>query len=126
MSSNPYLKAFNNHFIEFCEDIQNVFPDNLTIKKTKMAIEMLMKTKPKYIAECWIWFSKPHIQDINQGNLNFFIDYNYRETVQNSSDPEWFLNEIEKFKEPVRNMKDDEKQKTMEYIQNLTKLVDMI
>ena len=87
---------------------------------------MLMKTKPKYVAECWKWFTQDYRNDIENGSIQFFIDMDYSYHLKNTPHSEWFLKEIDKFREPVSMMNSKEKQHTMEYIINLTKLADMI
>ena len=40
MDKSTVLKAFNNHFFEFIDDIIGIFPENNDIKTTKTFFEM--------------------------------------------------------------------------------------
>ena len=43
------LTAFNNHFIEFVEDVKRVFPDDIEIATAANALSKLRKANPKII-----------------------------------------------------------------------------
>ena len=47
------LKAFNNHLLEFTDDIIRIFPQNLEIKTGKTFIEGIKRVNPKKIITYW-------------------------------------------------------------------------
>ena len=47
------LKAFNNHLLEFIDDVIRIFPNNLDIKTGKTFIEGVKKVNPKKIITYW-------------------------------------------------------------------------
>ena len=53
MDKTTILKAFNNQFEEFLEDVELLFPDNRDIKTSKTGLLMLRKANPKKIVSVW-------------------------------------------------------------------------
>ena len=43
------LSAFNNHLIEFIDDIITIFPENKNLKITRTALEAWKRINPKSI-----------------------------------------------------------------------------
>ena len=73
------LKAFNNHLIEFLDDIISIFPDNLDIRTGKTFIESVKKVNPKSLILFW----KESILDlyedqIEKGDTTFFLNKDYK------------------------------------------------
>ena len=50
------LTAFNEHFIEFINDIQSVFPEDTDILTAKNALFGIRKANPKMIVKIWNLF----------------------------------------------------------------------
>jgi len=119
MSSN-ILTAFNDHFVEFISDIQLVFPDDVDLLTAKNSLMMIRKANPKMIIKIW----KSHIVDkytkqIEDGDLTFFMDKDYSNDISGN---EKIMEGINRMREPIKNMSKDNQDKSMKYIQNLTKL----
>ena len=119
MSSN-ILSAFNDHFVEFISDIQLVFPDDVDLLTAKNSLIMIRKANPKMIIKIW----KSHIVDkytkqIEDGDLTFFMDKDYSNDISGN---EKIMEGINRMREPIKNMSKDNQDKSMKYIQNLTKL----
>lgn len=117
------LTAFNNHFLEFLEDVHMIFPEDRNIKKAKTALEMMKKANPRLIISVW----KEYITDIykdriERNDISFFLSKDYSQDIRNLGDTSKILEMIEKLRDPIRNMGETNQQKTMEYIRNLTKL----
>lgn len=117
------LKAFNNHLLEFLTDVAATFPEDRDIRKAKSALEMLKKANPRAIILIW----KSHITDryaeqIENGDIRFFIDKDYSFDLQGADNNSEILNCINRLRGPVKEMGEDNQLKTMKYIQNLTKL----
>ena len=58
------------------------------------------------------------------GNIDFFIDKDYKKDVGNIQDSEYILNKINILRDPVRDMEKEDQNKVIKYIQNLSKLCD--
>jgi hypothetical protein len=120
------LSAFNNHFIEFLEDVETIFPEDRDIKKGKTALEMMKKANPRMLIMIWKkHITEPYGVQIENGDLEFFLNKDYSKDFTGSDSEKSILQSIEKFRNPIRNMGSDNKEKSMKYIQNLTKLSSM-
>jgi len=123
MSASVVLKAFNNHFDEFVADIQSVFPDNRDVATAQNALAMLRKGNPSILIGLW----NQHIvakyaEQIEAGNIDFFINYDYSQDVQDIADANKIMEYIDKFRQPIADMETENQKKCMKYIQNLTGL----
>lgn len=121
------VKAFNLHFMELCKDIQKVCPDNKEIKKVVFGAEMLQKTKPRIFIEYWSMFSVKYLKEIESGNIDFFIEHDYKEEIAYSqtSSADTIAEYMDKFRKPMHDMGEENKAKCMKYIQNLTKMCQL-
>lgn len=119
------LSAFNNHFLEFLEDVENLFPQDRDIKKAKSALEMLKKANPRAIILIWKeHIAIPYKKRIEDGDITFFLEKDYSNDIskRSTNSSSKILDAIERFRTPIQNMGEENKSKTMKYIQNLTKL----
>lgn len=120
------LKAFNTHFFEFVDDVINIFPDNKNIRDTKTALEIFRKANPTSILKAWNNFVYlPYSQEIEQGNIEFFFNKDYKNDLTYMANANDIMNVIDTLRDPVKNMGDTNKAHTMKYIQNLSKLSTM-
>ena len=125
--SNNILTAFNDHFGEFINDIQSVFPEDVDILSAKNALIAIRKANPKMIVKIWNSFIVSNYRtEINAGNLDFFMNKDYSNDVSSSQNSDKIMESIDRLREPVRNMSPDNQAKVMKYIQNLTKLADLV
>ena len=125
MSSN-ILTAFNDHFMDFVSDIQSVFPNDVDILTAKNSLLAIRKANPKMIVKIWnSCIVSKYKNEIEAGNINFFINKDYSEDVLDSQNSDKIMEIIDKFREPIRQMSHENQSKTMKYIQNLTKLSAM-
>ena len=114
------LKAFNNHLLEFVEDVIRIFPENLDIKTGKTFIEGIKRVNPKKIITYW----RDNIlnlyeREITEGDISFFINKDYRNDIGTEAQSLKVLEDIRKL---VRETTQENKEKAMKYIQNLTKI----
>ena len=117
------LTAFNDHFTEFVNDIHSVFPDDNDILLAKNAFSAIRKANPKMIIKIWnSYIANKYHDQIEAGNISFFIDKDYSEDVSDAQNSDKIMEIIDKFREPIRQMCPENQLKTMKYIQNLTKL----
>ena len=124
--ANNILTAFNDHFIDFVSDVQNVFPDDPDILATKNALIAIRKANPKMIVKIWNNFIVGKYRpEIEAGNIDFFISKDYSNDVSSASNSDKIMETINRLREPIRQMTPISQAKTMKYIQNLTKLAAM-
>lgn len=120
------LTAFNDHFIEFVSDIQNVFPDDSDILTTKTMLITIRRANPKMIVKIWNSFIVSKYKDeIEAGNIEFFINKDYSQDVSNASNSDKIMEAIDRLRDPIKKMSLEDQAKTMKYIQNLTKLAQL-
>jgi hypothetical protein len=121
------LTAFNNHFVEFLDDVHNVFPDDVDVLTAKNALLTIRKANPKMLVKIWLQFVVlPYQQQIENGDINFFINKDYSQDLTYSENAEKIMESIDRLRNPVRQMTPTDQDKTMKYIQNLSKLALMI
>jgi len=120
------LTAFNNHFIEFLEDVSNIFPNDKDIKKSKISLELLKKTNPRLIIKVWKeQIASKYREKIEAGDISFFLNKDYSSDIDGANESTKIMSSIERLRVPISNMGEDNQEKTMKYIQNLTKLSDL-
>ena len=121
--ANNILTAFNDHFIEFVNDVHCVFPDDADILATKNALTTIRKLNPRMIVKIWNSFIvSKYKSEIEAGNIEFFINKDYSQDVSVTSNSDKIMESIDRLREPIKNMSVENQAKVMKYIQNLTKL----
>ena len=121
------LTAFNDHFEEFVNDIQRVFPEDTDILTAKNAFLTARKANPKLIVKIWkLYVVSKYRKELESGNIEFFINKDYKNDVAVSPYSDKITESIDRLREPVKKMNEDEQAKTLKYIQNFTKLSDLI
>lgn len=120
------LTAFNDHFIDFLNDVQSVFPEDPDILSAKNALIMIRKANPKMIVKIWKTFiADKYKNQINSNDISFFLEKDYSSDVSKSNNSDKIMESIDRLREPIRNMGPDNQAKVMKYIQNLTKLSEL-
>ena len=123
-SQSTILSKFNEHFVEFITDIQEVFPEDVDILSAKNSLLAIKKINPKMIIKIW----KTHIVDkyveqIEKGDISFFINKDYSSDLSKTYfSSNKIMEGIDRLRAPIREMSVENQGKTMKYIQNLTKL----
>lgn len=122
--SNNILTAFNEHFFEFVNDVQNIFPDDVDILAAKNSLITVRKMNPKMIVKIWnTCIANKYKDEINSGNINFFINKDYKTDL--GGDNSKIMESINRLREPIKQMSKENQSKTMKYLQNLTKLAEL-
>ena len=120
------LVAFNDHFVDFVNDIQSVFPEDGDILTAKNALMLVRKANPKMIVKIWnAYIVSKYKKEIEAGNLEFFINKDYSGDVSAAENSDKIMESINRLREPIKNMGPDNQKKVMKYIQNLTKLAEL-
>ena len=118
-----FLRAFNTHFFDFIDDIISVIPDNQEIVYGKKSLETIKKANPTLIIK--VWYSMiflPYKDVIEEGNLEFFFDKDYKNEVSQLTNADEIVKIVDKLREPVRQMSGTNKEHSMKFIQNLSQL----
>lgn len=127
MSNNNILTLFNDHFIEFVSDIQNVFPEDPDILTAKNSLLTIRKANPKMIVKIWKkYIVEKYQQEIDAGNISFFMEKDYSMDLAAAENSDKILESINRLKAPINQMSKENQDKTMKYIQNLTKLAVLL
>ena len=120
------LTAFNDHFVDFINDVQSVFPEDPDILTAKNALSAIRKANPKMIVKIWkVFIAEKYRSEIEAGDISFFADKDYSSDVASSNSSDKIMESIDRLRGPIKNMSPENQAKTMKYIQNLTKLSEM-
>lgn len=120
------LTAFNNHFLEFVNDIASVFPKNKDIKLSKNVVTTLKAANPRLIIRIWKeYVSDPYSKKIEEEDISFFIEKDYSNDVTYIESNGYIKKSIDRLREPIRNMGKENQDKSMKYMKNLTKLANL-
>ena len=123
MNTNTIPSIFNQHFADFLEDIQNVFPEDVDIKHAKNSMLTIRKANPKLLIKFWRSFvAEPYQIQISEGNIDFFITKDYSQDLSRNEKSSKIMEVIDRLRGPIKSMSIENQQKTMKYIQNLSKL----
>ena len=123
MDQSHILKTFNDHFIEFIEDIIKVFPENSDLVSIKNSFISFRKLNPKLVLGVFrTYVIDKYSGEIDSKNIDFFINKNYETDLKDNSSSSMIIEKIDKLRDPVREMSEDNQQKVLKYLQNLKKL----
>ena len=121
--SATILTAFNDHFMEFVNDIISVFPSDADILSAKNSFTLIRKANPKMIIKIWHkYVVEKYESAIESGDISFFINKDYSDDLTNADNSEKITEAIDRLRNPVKMMTSEDQQKVMKYIQNLKKL----
>jgi len=127
MSKNQIIETFNKHLLEFVIDIERVFPNDTDITALRKSLGRTIMMIPKAVIRAF----NEHIctvysNEIEEGNLDFFIDNDYNSKHGNIiNNNNMIIKKINELRQPVRNMADNDKAKVIQYLKNLKKLTDL-
>lgn len=115
-------ELFCRQLIEFMDDILTIFPNNLDLKTGKTFIVGLTKVSKKKLVGIW----KTSVVDIYEneimnGDKEYFINKDYKEDLGEGGTDK-MMSVIEDVRKLMRKTSDENKNKAMKYLQNLTKI----
>lgn len=118
------LKVFNNHLVEFLDDVITIFPENTDIQTGRTFIVGIKKVNPRKIIETWKeYINDKYIDEINKGDWEFFINKDYTQDLQYTSSN--VVNIINDVKIQLRDTSSENKKKALKYVQNLCKICNL-
>ena len=120
------LTAFNDHFLEFINDVHCVFPEDADVLSAKNALIAIRKANPKMIVKIWkIFIADKYRNQIDSDDISFFLTKDYSSDVANAYNADKIMESLNRLREPIKNMTPENQVKVMKYIKNLTKLSDL-
>jgi hypothetical protein len=124
MDKSTILKAFNNQFEEFLEDVEVLFPNNTDIKTSKTGLTMLRKANPKMIVSVWYrYICLKYEDEIEKENLEYFLTKDYSSDLKmDETAANKVLEGIDKIRVPLRHLDAGNRKKTIQYLKNLNQL----
>jgi len=127
MNKNQIIDTFNKHFMDFIIDIERVFPNDTDIMSMRKSLNKTLMFSPKVFIRMFNdYFVALYSNEIEAGDLNFFIENDYRtKHGYKETDDIWIMNKIDILREPVSTMTDEDKIKVINYLKNLKKLSDL-
>lgn len=127
MNKNQIVETFNKHFIDFIIDIERVFPNDTDIMAMRKSLNKSLMFSPKVLIRMFNdYFVAMYSSEIESGDLNFFIENDYRtKHGYKETDEVWVIDKIDILRGPVKNMTDEDKAKVVQYLKNLKKLSDL-
>ena len=121
------VTVFNDHFSEFVNDIQSVFPEDPDILTAKNALLAIRKANPKLLVRIWVkYISNPYKNQIESGDINFFLTKDYSTDLARNDNADKIMESIDRLRNPIKEMSPENQAKTMKYIQNLSKLAVLV
>ena len=121
------VTVFNDHFAEFVNDVQSVFPNDADILTAKNALLAIRKANPKLLVRIWIkYVYTPYKKQIEDGDINFFLTKDYATDLARNDNADKIMESIDRLRNPVKEMSPENQAKTMKYIQNLSKLAVLV
>jgi len=123
MSHPNIISIFNNQFSEFVDDFLILFPDDVDILSVKNSLTLIRKTNPKLLIKVWnTYVVVPYKSKIESGDFNFFVEKDYSQDLVKNDNANKIMQSIDKLREPIKSMSKENKEKTMKYVENLSKL----
>lgn len=123
MNKTDILSGFNNHLNELLESLIEILPDNKELKTSLASLVTIRKANPKIIIMSWKHYVlDKYEENIMSGNLEYFLEKDYSDDVKDTGDAANILDKIIVIKNTMKGLDKVNLDKTVSYLQNLTKL----
>lgn len=120
---SKYSKAFNTHFFQFLDDVLTIYPENEEIASGRRSFDLIKRANPTAIIKVWYThIYLPYHSIIESGNLDYFFDKDYGEDLSTTANAKEIIGMIDRIRGPIKSMDETNKNHSIKYIQNLTKL----
>ena len=123
MDKSSILKAFNNLFFEFLDDMITIYPTK-EIKYARDTFDMIKRANPTMIIKYWIKdvYAK-YAEQIENRDITFFLEKDYKQDIRtNEQQLGKVLEMIEIVRTTIRDMEPANREHCADYIVNLSKL----
>ena len=126
MDKSSILKAFNQHFFEFLDDIIRIYPENKDITDGRTTFEFFKKANPTSIVKAWHQFvTLKYETTIENGNIDYFLEKDYKDDLNHMGNANEVMEIVDRLRVPMRSMTPESKASSLKYLQNLCKLSNM-
>ena len=113
------LKTFNTHLLEFMDDIVTVFPREVDLLTSRTFMQGVIKVKKRLVIQ--YWYKHVYLlykEHIDNGDFDYFLNKDYNNDVADND----ILKGIEKMRSKIKLLSDENKEKSITYVKNLSKL----
>jgi len=127
MPIQNFTKIFNDLFFKLVNAVKDYFPSDSTISTAEKSLSYIRKMNPTLIYRVWVHYvDTPYKKEIQSCNIDFFVNKDYTNDLKDyTHDFKTISDAIDRFREPIKNMDEENQKIIMGYIQSLSKLVDM-
>uniref|UniRef100_A0A6C0HSJ0 Uncharacterized protein n=1 Tax=viral metagenome TaxID=1070528 RepID=A0A6C0HSJ0_9ZZZZ len=127
MSIQNFTKIFNDVFFNLVNAVKDYFPSDPTIRTAERSLVAIRKMNPTLIYRVWVHYvDTPYKNEIQGSNVDFFVNKDYTNDLKDyTNDFKTISDAIDRFREPIKNMDEENQKIIMGYMQTLSKLVDM-
>ena len=127
MPIQNFTKIFNDLFFTLVNAVKDYFPTDPTISTAVKSLTAIRKMNPTLIYRVWVHYvDTPYKNQIQGSNIEFFVNKDYSEDLKDyTHDFKTISDAIDRFREPIKNMDEENQKIIMGYMQSLSKLVDM-
>tara|TARA_B100001057_G_scaffold369677_1_gene373398 strand:- start:34 stop:435 length:402 start_codon:yes stop_codon:yes gene_type:complete len=122
---NKYLSAFNSQLNELLEEILKIFPGHIDIIDLKNKLITVRRLNPSIIIKLWHkYIYVPYFDIIEKGDFNYFFTKDYSHDIRylDDSKQKRIINSINAIKGPIQEMDENNKEISMLYVSNISKL----
>ena len=113
--SLTYVSAFNNQFLQFCDDLITIFPHDNDIKAYKNTFSFIMKSNVRKICNMFYTnITKIYKDKINNKEETFFLENNYDYIINGDSG---YKDLMLKLKQYWNNLSNENKDSVWKYFQ---------
>ena len=126
------VKLFISQFMDFIDDIIYVFPDDKRLIRLRTFIRVFSKINPKSLVMAWKYYVTDKYKAVlNESDSNDIIEFicskDYSEDLELEGETEDVTKKfIENMREPIRQLSDHNKEKTVRYLSNLIKISELV
>jgi hypothetical protein len=123
MSNSLILSTFNTQLTECLEDISTVYNTDKRFIKCKLYVDGIKKANPSLLIKSWKKFiADKYAQQIEEGNFDYFLEKDYSDDLSSIEVNSTIESTISELRGVIRDMSEENKIKSLKYVQNLTKL----
>ena len=123
MNKSEIMGGFNNHLAELLESLIEIIPENKELKTALASLVTIRKANPKLIITSWKHYVlEKYEENIMSGNVEYFLEKDYSDDVKDTGDAANILDKIIVIKNTMKGLDKANLDKTVTYLQNLTKL----
>ena len=115
------LSTFISQLDECLEDISKVYSEDSRFIRCKMYFDTLKKTNPRMIISTWkTQVADKYEERILAGDIDYFLNKDFTQEI--SSYTPNIDQSIQDLRKAIQSMSEENKKKSIQYIQNLCKL----